>query len=79
MANAALLIPWAVAIRSPSSTSPSLPEFATNGRPFVVMGFTFAHGKIVEIDCYLDPERLARIDLAGLDGTANRSLNSSST
>src|SRR4029453_2783749 len=29
MANAALLIPWAVAIRSSSSTSPSLPEFAT--------------------------------------------------
>ena len=40
----------------------------TNGRPFVVMGFTVARGKIVEIDCFLDPERLARLDLAGLDG-----------
>jgi RNA polymerase sigma factor (sigma-70 family) len=36
----------------------------TNGRPFVVMGFTVARGKIVEIDCFLDPERLARLDLA---------------
>ena len=39
----------------------------TNGRPFVVMGFTVARGKIVEIDCFFDPERLARLDLAGLD------------
>ena len=37
----------------------------TNGRPFAVMGFTVARGKIVEIDCLLDPERLARLDLAG--------------
>jgi RNA polymerase sigma-70 factor, ECF subfamily len=35
----------------------------TNGQPFVVMGFTVARGKIVEIDCFLDPERLARLDL----------------
>jgi RNA polymerase sigma factor (sigma-70 family) len=39
----------------------------TNGRPFVVMGFIVARGKIVEIDCFLDPERLARLDLAALD------------
>jgi hypothetical protein len=39
----------------------------TNGRPFVVMGFTVAGGRIVEIDCLLDPERLARLDLAVLD------------
>jgi hypothetical protein len=31
------------------------------------MGFTVARGKIVEIDCVLDPERLARLDLAVLD------------
>ena len=37
------------------------------GRPFAVMGFTVAHGKVVEIDCVLDPERLARLDLAELD------------
>ncbi len=37
------------------------------GEPSAVMGFTVAHGKIVAIDCVLDPERLARLDLAGLD------------
>jgi RNA polymerase sigma-70 factor, ECF subfamily len=39
----------------------------TNGPPFAGMGFTVARGKIVEIDCVLDPERLARLDLAVLD------------
>jgi len=42
----------------------------TNGRPFAVMGFTVAREKIAEIDCLLDPERLARLDperLARLD------------
>ena len=42
----------------------------TDGRPFVVMGFTVASGKIVEIDCLLDPDRLARLDLAVLDGAS---------
>ena len=42
----------------------------TNGRPLVVMGFTVASGKIVEIDCLLDPERLAGLDLAVLDGAS---------
>jgi hypothetical protein len=28
------------------------------------MGFTVAHGKVVAIDCALDPERLERLDLA---------------
>jgi RNA polymerase sigma factor (sigma-70 family) len=37
------------------------------GRPLAVMGFTVAHGKVVAIDCVVDPERLARLDLAGLD------------
>jgi RNA polymerase sigma factor (sigma-70 family) len=37
------------------------------GRPFALMGFTVARGKIVAIDCLLDPERLARLDLAGLE------------
>jgi Sigma-70, region 4 len=36
----------------------------TNGRPFALMGFTVAQDKIVEIDCLLDPERLARLDHA---------------
>ena len=39
----------------------------TNGQPFAVMGFTVARGKIVEIDCVLDPERLARLDLGVFD------------
>jgi ketosteroid isomerase-like protein len=39
----------------------------TNGRPFVVMGFTVVGGKIVEIDCLIDPERLARLDPSVLD------------
>ena len=42
----------------------------TDGRPFVVMGFTVVRGTIVEIDCLLDPERLARLDLAVLDGAS---------
>jgi RNA polymerase sigma factor (sigma-70 family) len=40
---------------------------APHGRPFSVMGFTVRDGKIVEIDGISDPERLARLDLAGLD------------
>jgi hypothetical protein len=42
----------------------------THGRPFVVMGFTIVRGTIVEIDCPFDPERLARLDPAVLDGTS---------
>jgi RNA polymerase sigma factor (sigma-70 family) len=37
------------------------------GRPFSVLGFTVAGDRIVEIDVTADPERLARLDLAGLD------------
>jgi RNA polymerase sigma factor (sigma-70 family) len=40
---------------------------APHGRPFSVMGFTVAGGKIVEIDAIADPERLRRLDLAVLD------------
>ncbi|MFK0293159.1 RNA polymerase sigma factor SigJ [Streptomyces sp. NPDC090442] len=39
-----------------------------NGRLFSVMGFTVAHGKIVEIDVLADPVRLARLDLSGVEG-----------
>jgi RNA polymerase sigma-70 factor, ECF subfamily len=31
------------------------------GRPFAIMGFTVAGGKIVEIDAIVDPERVGRI------------------
>jgi RNA polymerase sigma-70 factor (ECF subfamily) len=34
------------------------------GRPFAVLGFTVAHGKIVEIDILADPVRLSQLDLA---------------
>ena len=34
------------------------------GRPFAVMGFTVAEGKIVEIDAIADPERVRRIAAA---------------
>jgi RNA polymerase sigma factor (sigma-70 family) len=37
------------------------------GRLVSVMGFTVAGGRIVEMDALVDPERLARLDLAGLD------------
>ena len=39
----------------------------TNGQPFSVMGFTVSRSKIVEINCLLDPERLAGLDLARHD------------
>jgi RNA polymerase sigma-70 factor (ECF subfamily) len=38
------------------------------GRALSVMGFTVANGKIVAIDVLTDPERLADLDLAVLDG-----------
>jgi RNA polymerase sigma factor (sigma-70 family) len=37
------------------------------GQPFVVMGFTIAHGKIAEINAIFGPERLARLDLSFLN------------
>jgi RNA polymerase sigma factor (sigma-70 family) len=43
----------------------------SQGRPFSIMGFTVASGKIVEIDILADPDRLSRIDLTVLGGTAS--------
>jgi RNA polymerase sigma-70 factor (ECF subfamily) len=40
---------------------------APHGRPFSVMGFTVADGKIVAIDALADPERLRDLDLTVLD------------
>lgn len=37
------------------------------GRPFAVLGFTVAAGRIVEIDILVDPERLERLDYTVLD------------
>ena len=41
-----------------------------NGQPLCVTGFTVTQGKIVEIDRLLDPERLARLDLALRDNAS---------
>jgi len=38
-----------------------------NGRPMSVMAFTVKAGRVVAIDVFADPERLARLDLAALD------------
>ena len=37
---------------------------APEGRPFSVMAFTVADGKVVAIDALADPERLSRLDLS---------------
>jgi RNA polymerase sigma factor (sigma-70 family) len=38
----------------------------TDGRVFSVIGFTIAEGRILEMNILADPERLARLDLSGL-------------
>jgi RNA polymerase sigma factor (sigma-70 family) len=40
---------------------------APRGRPFSVMGFTVAGGRIVAIDSLSDPDRLRELDLTALD------------
>ncbi|HET9103807.1 MAG TPA: sigma-70 family RNA polymerase sigma factor [Solirubrobacteraceae bacterium] len=39
-----------------------------DGRPYTVLGFTFAHGRITEINVLADPERLRKLDLTSLIG-----------
>ena len=39
-----------------------------DGRPFSILGFTIAGGKIVEMDILADPERLSRLDLPAANG-----------
>jgi RNA polymerase sigma-70 factor, ECF subfamily len=41
---------------------------APGGRPFAVLGFTIAGGRIVEMDVLADPARLRDLDLTVLDG-----------
>ena len=48
--------------------SAGLVSWLPGGRPFSVMGFTIARGKIVEIDILAHPERLRRLDLARFRG-----------
>jgi hypothetical protein len=46
---------------------------APRGRLLMVLGFTIARGKIVEIDAIADPARLRQLDLAILDDRSARS------
>ena len=46
--------------RRPGSSSPS------TGSRLAVMAFTVADGRIVGLDTVNDPDRLARLDIAGL-------------
>ena len=48
--------------------SAGLVSWLPGGRPFSVIGFTIARGKIVEIDILADPERLRRLDLTRISG-----------
>jgi RNA polymerase sigma factor (sigma-70 family) len=41
---------------------------APGGRPFAVIGFTVARGRIAEIDILADPARVRELDLTVLDG-----------
>jgi RNA polymerase sigma-70 factor, ECF subfamily len=38
-----------------------------DGRPFSVIGFTIAGGRVVEMDILADPDRLGRLDLSALE------------
>ena len=51
-----------------SSTAAAGFVVAPRGRPFAVVGFTVARGKIVEIDILADPDRMRALDLTVLDG-----------
>jgi RNA polymerase sigma-70 factor (ECF subfamily) len=42
--------------------------WSAGGKPRVVFGFTISAGKIVAIDLLADPDHLAEIEVAGLDG-----------
>jgi hypothetical protein len=37
------------------------------GRLRTVIGFTITQGKIVELDVFVDPARLGRLDVSGLN------------
>jgi RNA polymerase sigma factor (sigma-70 family) len=45
---------------------PGVVAFGADGRPFSVMAFSIAGGKIVALDALSDPERLAHLDLGAL-------------
>ncbi|MHB1569561.1 MAG: RNA polymerase sigma factor SigJ [Solirubrobacteraceae bacterium] len=45
--------------------APGVIAFA-GGRPLTVLGFTIAHGRVVEMNVLADPDRLARLDLSAV-------------
>lgn len=47
--------------------APGIVTFA-EGRPFTMLSFTVARGRIVELNILADPERLRRLDLAAIAG-----------
>jgi hypothetical protein len=58
-------------LRSGRTAAPAPVNGATGvvtvaGRPFAVMGFSVAEGKIVELDAIADPERIRKIAAAVL-------------
>jgi RNA polymerase sigma factor (sigma-70 family) len=72
VARTALTSAQPLAVLHPALVNGAAGVVATiEGRPFSVMGFTVARGKIVAIDCLLDPERLARLDLTLTDEAAS--------
>jgi RNA polymerase sigma factor (sigma-70 family) len=48
--------------------APGVVVVPREGKPFSVMAFTVANGKIVQIDALSDPERLRELDLSALEG-----------
>jgi RNA polymerase sigma factor (sigma-70 family) len=54
------------ATRTLVNGTPGGVAWTPDGRPFAVISFTVASGRIVEIDVLADPERLAGLDLAVL-------------
>jgi Sigma-70 region 2 len=68
VAKQALAFAWRAQFAQPALVNGAAGVLvADQGQPLAVMGFTIAHGKIVEIDILADPARLRRLDLPGLD------------
>jgi RNA polymerase sigma-70 factor (ECF subfamily) len=62
-AAAVRAVPGLIVRRALVNGAAGIVSWLPDGRPFSVMGFTVAHGKIVEIHVLTDPERLRRLGL----------------
>ncbi len=58
------------ATRTLVNGTPGGVAWTPDGRPFAVISFTVAGGRIVEIDILADPERLASLDLVRVSDRA---------